>query len=276
MAGSTPSITQAGVASAISTADAGCVFLGLHAHPEIEFNLVRSGRVRYLVGDRRYDLAAHGMLWLFPRQNHTIIEYSPDFSMWVVLYRPAVLAAFGRRVDNRHLLSQGDPPGDHCRRLPAGEAEALERRLAEAKAYAPEDADLRQAALAYLLPLAWRAFQRAPDAIAPGVVIHPAVERAAGLLRREHLPLGELARRSGLTPSHLSRLFAAQLGATITDFRGQSCLERFFTLYGDGQRITILDAALRAGFGSYPQCHRVCLRLTGLPPSQAVKARRSG
>jgi AraC-like DNA-binding protein len=45
-------------------------------------------------------------------------------------------------------------------------------------------------------------------------------------------------------------------------------VERFLDIYGTGQRRTMLDAALEAGFGSYPQFHRVFKRMMGYSPMQ--------
>ena len=79
--------------------------------------------------------------------------------------------------------------------------------------------------------------------------------------------LATLARSAGLSPSHLSRLFKAQTGVSITQFRNQQRLRRFQELYGRGRRTTALAAALGAGFGSYAQFHRVFRELTGRNPS---------
>ncbi len=52
----------------------------------------------------------------------------------------------------------------------------------------------------------------------------------------------------------------------MVDFRNRIRLGRFFNLYGTGQRHTMLHAALEAGFGSYPQFHRVFKRELGCSP----------
>ena len=79
--------------------------------------------------------------------------------------------------------------------------------------------------------------------------------------------LTALARGAGFSPSHLSRLFKAQMGVSISRFRNQQRLERFLAIYGDGRRTTALAAAHEAGFGSYAQFHRVFRELTGRSPS---------
>jgi AraC-like DNA-binding protein len=96
------------------------------------------------------------------------------------------------------------------------------------------------------------------------------VEKAARLIHDETTTLGldELARRSGLSPTRLSRLFKQQTGVALVDFRNRQRIERFLELYGTGQRRTMLDAALEAGFGSYPQFHRIFKRVMGRSPGK--------
>ena len=122
--------------------------------------------------------------------------------------------------------------------------------------------------LAYLLGSAWRAYLDSDD-IVEGVDLHPAVEPVARMLRADPDAgdLAALARAARLSSSHLSRIFKAQTGVSITRFRNQQRLQRFLRLYGSGRRTTALAAALEAGFGSYAQFHRVFRELTGRSPS---------
>ena len=78
-----------------------------------------------------------------------------------------------------------------------------------------------------------------------------------------------LARRCGISPQRLSRLFKQQTRVPLVRFRQQQMLERFFQLFQSADRkTTMLDAALSAGFGSYPQFHRVFKQHTGLSPAE--------
>jgi AraC-like DNA-binding protein len=131
---------------------------------------------------------------------------------------------------------------------------------------APGQPGLFNAGLAWAFLSAWQQFEQAADV--PVHDVHPAVEKAARLIRDENvsLKLEELAQRSGLSPHRLSRLFKQQTGIALADFRNRERLERFLQFYGAGQRVTMLVAALEAGFGSYAQFHRVFKRVTGRSP----------
>jgi AraC-like DNA-binding protein len=124
------------------------------------------------------------------------------------------------------------------------------------------------AGLGYALLAAWHYFERAADV--PVHDVHPAVEKAARLIRDESNKFGldELARRAGLSAPRLSRLFKQQTGLALVDFRNRQRVEKFLSLYGTGQRLKMLDAALEAGFGSYPQFHRVFKRVLGCSPGK--------
>jgi len=133
-------------------------------------------------------------------------------------------------------------------------------------AAARDQPGLFNSGLGYALLSAWEQFEHAAEV--PVRDVHPAVEKAARLIRDETtaLSLDELARRAGLSPHRLSRLFKQQTGIALVDFRNRQRIEKFLERYGTGQRQTMLDAALDAGFGSYPQFHRVFKRVLGCSP----------
>jgi transcriptional regulator GlxA family with amidase domain len=133
------------------------------------------------------------------------------------------------------------------------------------------EGDRNAAGLAYLLTLAWAQHAEASALDPAGRAMHPAVKEAARLLREEPgavlWKLPELADRSGLSPSRLSRLFKAETGVTLVEFRQRMQLDRFLAIYEDGTG-KLLPAALSAGFGSYPQFYRVHQRLLGRAPGK--------
>jgi AraC-like DNA-binding protein len=231
-----------------------------HRHAELEVNLVVRGTASYLLGDRRYALTPGTLTWLFPGQEHVLVDESPDHELWWAVFRPALVARVAPA------LQADDPVGRFSRRVAPVRVARLVTLFGELRD-ADDDA-LVNTGLAYLLSLAWRAFLDSDDVV-EGVGVHPAVETTARLLRAdpETGDLSSLAEVAGLSPSHLSRIFKAQTGVSISTFRNQQRLQRFLALYGSGRRTTALAAALEAGFGSYAQFHRVFRELTGRNPS---------
>ncbi|HEX3626718.1 MAG TPA: AraC family transcriptional regulator [Verrucomicrobiae bacterium] len=238
----------------------------MHRHAELEFNLVTQGGGLYLLENRKYDIRPGDLLWLFSAQEHLLIEQTLDFEMWIGVFKPQAVRQSATDA-NAAILRQSNPAGEFCRRLSQRDRTRLEELFAEIVA-SQSDAGLFNAGLNYALLAAWRHFQRAADV--PVHDVHPAVERAARLIRNEDsgLNLDELARRSGLSAHRLSRLFKRQTGVTLVDFRNRQRIENFLQLYGAGQRCTMLDAALESGFGSYAQFHRVFKEVTGRSPRE--------
>jgi len=235
-----------------------------HHHAELEFNLVTQGAGLYLLANRKYRIRRGDLLWLFPAQEHVLIEQTKDFEMWIGVYKPKAVKRVATDA-NAQVLRQADPAGEYCRRLPQSALAQLDELFTEIAA-AQDLPGLFNAGLGYALLNAWRHFEHAADV--PVQDVHPAVEKAARLIHDETIALGldELARRAGLSPTRLSRLFKQQTGIALVDFRNRQRIERFLQLYGIGQRRTMLDAALAAGFGSYPQFHRVFKRVIGCSP----------
>ncbi|HKG62663.1 MAG TPA: AraC family transcriptional regulator [Solirubrobacteraceae bacterium] len=242
-----------------------------HSHAELELDLVVRGSASYLLGERRYDLTPGTLTWLFPGQDHVLVDESPDHELWWAVFSPALVAETGVAP-----LRQHDPAGNFSRRLEAGRARRLEALLREIRDADRVDDALLNAGLAYLLRSAWRSFVDSQD-IVTGADVHPAVETVARRLQLDPDAgdLDALARTVGLSPSHLSRTFKAQTGVSITRFRNQRRLERFRVIYGDGRHTTTLAAALEAGFGSYAQFFRVFRAETGTSPTGAGARVRS-
>lgn len=238
----------------------------MHHHAELEFNLVTQGSGLYLLENRKYAIRRGDLLWLFPAQEHVLVEQSPDFEMWIGVCKPGAVQRITTDATAK-ILRQKNPPGVYCRRLPQPALGQLEKLFSEFVASAGNPG-LFNAGLGYAFLSAWQHFEQAADV--PVHDVHPAVERAARLIRHEsnRLSLDELAKRAGLSAHRLSRLFKQQTGVALVEFRNLQRVEKFMGIYGTGQRRTMLDAALEAGFGSYPQFHRVFRRLTGRSPGK--------
>jgi AraC-like DNA-binding protein len=238
----------------------------MHRHEELEVNLVTRGRATYLLGNRRYDLGPGSQIWLFPDENHLLLNLSPDYEMWLAIFTPTLLRRTCVSTTYR-VLKARTCAGQSCRRLEAPTAARMEVLFHDV-AMSTNDPDRCNAGLAYLLLASWRA-QEAAD-VPIGRNVHQAVAKAAALIRDEVVPtkLSVLARQAGLSSSRLSYLFKQQTGVSLVQFRQRQQLERFLQLHGGGQAHTLLSAALGAGFGSYPQFHRVFKAYMGTSPAK--------
>jgi AraC-like DNA-binding protein len=244
-----------------------------HHHAELELNLVTRGSGTYLLGNRRYQIRPGDLLWLFPAQEHVLISYTQDFEMWIAVFRHKLVKRTAVDPAARVLL-QDEPAETCCRRLAQQDLGRMEELLAELAA-ARDHPGLLNAGLSYALLHAWQCFERAAEVIVCDV--HPAVERAARLIRDGSTELGldELAHHAGLSAARLSRLFKEQTGFAMVEFRNRLRVQRYLEIYGTGQRQTMLGAALEAGFGSYPQFHRVFKSVLGCSPAKYRYAKPS-
>lgn len=239
----------------------------MHRHSELELNLVVAGRASYILGDRRYELRTDDLVWLFPGQEHQLIDRSADYEMWVVLFNPKALQVAVRN-SSAAILAERSPPGRFCISLEHKDAAGLAGFCAELFGLA-QQRDLLNAGLRYLALRAWERF--VANVGTPHFhTLHPAVETALRMLRRGESDesLARLSSRAGLGPTHLSRRFKAEVGLGIAEYRNRLRLERFVEIYGGGNRVTALAAALDAGFQSYAQFHRVFTRLMGFGPAE--------
>lgn len=239
----------------------------LHHHRELELNLVLRGYAAYLVGSRRYTIERGTLFWLFPGQEHLLMDLSPDFAMWVLVFAPDVVRRECRSGDKSMLRKQA-PRGDFGRVLADGEIRRLNGLFREVAAASRVASDRHNAGLAFALHSAWDAF-RGTDNQPRQTDMHPAVERAVRLLREgteDSNSLTGLADKVGLSAARLCRLFRRQVGVGISEFRSRQRLERFLSLAQERQGQTLLAMALDAGFGSYAQFHRVFRRCLGYSP----------
>jgi AraC-like ligand binding domain len=128
-----------------------------HRHAELEVNLVVRGTASYLLGERRRELAQGTLTWLFPGQDHVLVDESDDHELWWAVFRPTLVTRVATTQQARPLLEE-DPVGHFSHRLASpwvGRLGALFREVRDAETL---DDDLFNAGLSYLLILAWRAF----------------------------------------------------------------------------------------------------------------------
>jgi len=260
-----------------------------HHHVELELNLVVRGAISYVVGGRRFTFERGVLLWLFPAQEHQLIDRTPDAQFYVAVFTPALIARSARSAVYADLRRQSLATDGVLQTRLAPEAFEQVRKTMDAMMvgapdpdllnreagygvdsnfrYEHDDPDGLNAGLHHLLLLSWRC-QRAGLALDEAVALHPAVRKTLDLLSRsdEELNLGQLARRCGASEAHLSRMFARQIGVPLTRYRNSVRLGRFFDLYRGPEQKTIAEAVYAAGFGSYAQFHRVFTQAYGRGP----------
>ncbi len=242
-----------------------------HMHEELEFNLVVSGHASYALPGGRYELGRGSLIWVFPEQSHHLVDFSDKFRMWVLVFNRDCVAR--RCVGDAELLSEGNPKGNFCRTLLDGDSRELQGLFARLKELETGSPNAFNAGLDFALALAWRAFGKASE-IAASSELHPAVEKALDILNEGSdgtLKIGDLAKSCGLSASRLSRLFNRQLGVSIPQFRNQIRMRSFHKLMEAPHPPSATEAAIKAGFGSYVQFHRVFKSLSGGTPKILLK-----
>ncbi len=244
-----------------------------HRHDELELNVVLRGNSSYLLDTRRYFLGPDTIVWLFPQQDHILLDCSDDFEMWIVVFQPAMLRLICTSPSYQ-ILTEGNPSGYFCKRIGSSQTARLDGLLSN---LSPDDNDvvLFNTGLSHILALAWSMYC-ATTQIPPNADIHPAVENAAYLLKKDPLTgdLKSLASQAGLSPGRLSRLFKQQIGVSMVQFRNRLRIERFLQIYQKGRRRNMMQTALDAGFGSYPQFHREFVRIMGRSPAEFRRQNR--
>jgi AraC-like DNA-binding protein len=242
-----------------------------HRHDALELNLVTSGRCTYVIDGMRYALGPSHLLFLFPAQEHAVVDTSADHSAWVM----HVGGPFVRAVCTSELsrpLTRDHAPAQYASELPLARARILARLMRALFSEVQDDAQYN-AGLSFALLTSWAEHHKAQKLVPESAPL-PMVERSIRLLReRTELSLDELARAVGVSRSVLTRTFKEHTGVSVVNYKNRLRLERFLALTHDGRERSMLDAALAAGFGSYAQFHRVFSALMGHAP-KALRAKK--
>jgi hypothetical protein len=136
-----------------------------HKHPELEMNHVIRGEARYRVASQVVTLRARDVVWVFPLQEHGVLEQSDDFEMWIGCFRPRLTRRICTTEASRVLRGKSAGPLlPHT--LAVAEARRLCGLLAEVSACA--EASTYNAGLAYLLLQTWFEYERAESRDEPG------------------------------------------------------------------------------------------------------------
>ncbi|MEM8857559.1 MAG: AraC family transcriptional regulator [Chloroflexota bacterium] len=246
-----------------------------HHHEELECNIVCSGRGSYLLNDRRIDLEPHSIVWLFPDQEHLMIDKTDDFTLWVIVIKPWFLKQIISEKQNLVLLER-KPQGSFLKHLSHQGFDEIDHICSQAISI-KDDSDSYNAILAHLLMACWRAFQKGSD-VPLGRQIHPTIQQVLRLINgsESNQNLNQLSNLVGMSPEALSRLFKKQMGITLSNYRNRSRLNRFFLIMENELQPSLHEAALEAGFGSYAQFYRVFKQLMGRSPADFKKSFTSG
>jgi AraC-like DNA-binding protein len=238
-----------------------------HRHDELELHLIDGGSGLFLFRGTRLPVKTGTLVFIPPGRDHLLLEASADFRRFMLLFRPRLV----RRVlpKGAHAALLGRAAREQSRTLPRRALSSLRQTYSEVREDRAAELRLFNAGMAFALARSWLHFESASRTPEPAQ-FHPAISRTLGLLRQGEpsQSLGELAEQTGLSESHLSKLFSSQVGMSLTECRNLIRVERFVEIYGDGSRATLMDAALEAGFGSYAQFYRVFLKHMGYPPGK--------
>ena len=108
---------------------------------------------------------------------------------------------------------------------------------------------------------------------APEAPTHRLVTAAVAMLAKDPGMGGkQIAAKLDISLSRLARVFKAEMGMSLVEYRNRLRLDRFLVLLDRG-RTNLLEAALAAGFGSYAQFHRVFRALRHVTPRDYLRQR---
>ena len=265
-----------------------------HHHAELELNLVADGTVTYVVGGKRITYERRSLLWLFPAQEHQLVDRTKSARYYVAVFTPGLISRACVGSIYRDLKRKRAPGGNVVHTVLVPESFDFLRRTMDWMMQGSLDSDVLNreagfgvgsefryrhadpgglnAGLRHLLLLSWR-LQRSGRADQRPVALHPSVSKAISRLADDTWEgsLGELARECGLSEAHFSRLFRAQVGVPLNRYRNSLRLGRFWENLRGRTRPTIMEAAFAAGFGSYAQFYKIFRDAYGESPRSSLR-----
>lgn len=273
-------------------------YIRSHHHRELELNLVVRGSITYVLRGRRHSFPSGTMLWIFPYEEHQLVDRTPDSQYFVAVFKDGVVnrtlhdARFG---DLRIATTADHESNNRCRRLRLSDFESLRQIMTmlmegaldpdtlnreagygagSTFRFAHNDPDMLNAGLAFLLLRAWKCFLAGVPSDS-AVQMHPGVMKALGILstQTDDLALSAVSAQCGVSSQYLSRMFREQVGVPLTKYRNTVRLNRFMELFTGPKRLTMLEAVYEAGFGSYAQFFKVFVQSFGTSPSRYFGAR---
>jgi AraC-like DNA-binding protein len=267
--------------------------LNSHHHVELELNLVVRGTITYVVGKRRFTFQARTLLWLFPAQEHQLVDRSDDAQIYVAVFKPSLIARSCRTPIYEGLKRDNHEQGGVLNTLLDPQSFDLIKRTMDSLmegsldpdvlnqqggygvgtdfTFEHDDPDGLNAGLHHLLLRCWRS-QLSGEKPGKPVALHPAVRRALHLLSEGHWEesLGALAKACGVSEAYLSRTFRRQLGIPLSRYRNSLRLSRFWENYRQPEQKTLTQAVYAAGFGSYAQFYKIFTQAYGRGPRASL------
>ena len=266
-----------------------------HHHIELELNLVVRGSITYVINERRHTFQSRTLIWLFPEQEHQLVDRSDDAQCYVVVFKPSLIARSCHTVAYDDLKNFRGKKHGVLKTVLEPSTFDLIRKTMDALMQGSLDPDLlnRQAGfgvgpgfsfehgdpdglnagLHHLLLLCWRS-QRTGNVLGAAVALHPAVRRAVKLLSEGEWDqdFDQLAKACGVSAAYLSRTFRRQIGVPMSRYRNSLRLSRFWRQYRHPEQRTLAEAVYAAGFGSYAQFYKVFTQAYGRGPRACLSS----
>jgi len=264
-----------------------------HHHIELELNLVVRGTITYVVSGRRYTFQSRTLLWLFPEQEHQLVDRSDNAQYYVAVFKPSLITRSCRTAAYEGLRRDNNEQDGVLNTLFAPDSFDLIRKTMDSLMQGSLDPDLLNreagfgvgsefsfehgdpdglnAGLHHLLLLCWRS-QRTGKVLGDAIALHPGVRRALKLLSEGDLKqdLCQLAKACGVSEAYLSRTFRRQIGVPLTRYRNSLRLSRFWEQYRQPEQKNLTEAVYAAGFGSYAQFYKVFTQAYGRGPRACI------
>jgi AraC-like DNA-binding protein/mannose-6-phosphate isomerase-like protein (cupin superfamily) len=231
-----------------------------HYHIEPELNLIASGHATFGIGESIVEVGQGDLLRLPPAQDHVLLAASPDLYLFAI-GMDATLSSEVLRADQDQVMLPSRL------RLADADFRALVNR-----ASAIVDRGGVEQSCAELWEQAYWLTSRPHLRSATATCLHVLTRRALAAVSRDpEIGLETLAKRMQTDSSEISRYFHRDVGMTFVRFRTRFRLVRLIRLM-DESDLALGEAAQKAGFGSYSQCHRIFQAELGCSPQRFFHA----
>lgn len=232
-------------------------------HDELVVLFATHGQMNYLIDGEVVRMRPGLLLFAYAGQAHVLLSETRGFDMWVFLVSGQLLPR-KHRGQSLPALTLAEAAGmlgpKHLGISARNELNELARTIAE-----EEDHDRQLHGIKWWLGRAWGYWQTTKADRAQR--LHPALDQAALAIKRDpSRDLVDLAAEVRVSPEHLGRLFRKEFGEGFVSFRNRARLTRLDGILEVSPQSNLLQSALDAGFGSYPQFFRTFQKLRGQSP----------